>query len=52
VLHRARLGDRRGDRGVATDERDCHLDEPDASLVREARELVGSVEFSKRICGW
>jgi len=47
VLHGARADDRGGDRGVAGDERDCHLDKAQAGLVGERAEGIGGVE----LCG-
>ena len=45
LLHRPRADDRRGDRRVPRDPRDRQLDERDARLVGELRELVGRLEL-------
>ena len=46
MLHRARADDRGGDRGVAHDERDRHLDQRDPGLLGELGELLGGVELA------
>ena len=47
MLHGARADDRGGDRGVAGDERDRHLDEGQPGLVGERAEGVGGVELCR-----
>ena len=46
LLHRARPDDRGGDRGVVEHEGDGELDEGDAGLVGELRELLDGVELA------
>ena len=46
VLHRPRADDRRGDRGVAYDKRDRHVDHEIPAPVGELGELLGGVELA------
>ena len=46
VLHRARADDRGGDRRMASDECDRHLDEGDPGLVGERAEGIGGSSFA------
>lgn len=46
LLHGARADDRRGDTGVVDDEGDGELDQREAGLLGQDRELLDGVEFA------